>query len=249
MSGYNDLYRAGVVKKEREKAEQARPVAVPHPVAAPASAETGQPVPRVPRPAPAPDAAPEPVPLKDGITGVPNTVLDNLLKTLKPYDQLVYLRLYRLSWGWGETTCEVGVPKIVEATQVPRTQVFQAIKRLEARGLVKRVSVRLDGRLDDRGNTYEITVPGMASPVAVRDALKGRGAAKGRGAGATPDTGAGRNKEIKETHETASVASTLRKIAANYHGDDVRARLRQWFETEGIAVDEALIETALASTA
>src|SRR5205085_8586845 len=112
-------------------------------VAAPLSVnDTGYPVSTTPGIAATPGVAAIRVQAVEGYTMVPNTIWDSLLRRLHPHDQLVYLRLYRLSRykengevrGW----CLVGFKKLQEATNLNRTAVIRALSRLEALGLLSR---------------------------------------------------------------------------------------------------------------
>src|SRR4030095_938107 len=74
-----------------------------------------------------------------GVTAVPNTVLDNLLPQLEPYEQLVYLRLYRLSHGFRSDTCLVSVDRLATACRISPSSTIRAIRDLEGKGMGRRV--------------------------------------------------------------------------------------------------------------
>jgi hypothetical protein len=90
---------------------------------------------------------------KSGYTKVPNTVLDSVLPILDPREQVVFIRLYRLSWGWGEAECTVSVPTLASATKVSRTQMFRVLARLEELKLIERVRA---GRGRQEGTRYRV---------------------------------------------------------------------------------------------
>lgn len=125
----------------------------------------GEPVQSEPRPKRTPKPVrSEPIQVTNGFWQLPNTVMDDILPTLQKDDQLVYLRLLRLTWGHRRPTCDVTTAKLGEKTGVKRTAMFAAITRLEARGLVRRVAAKLTGPLDERWNTYEAYIPGVDPP-------------------------------------------------------------------------------------
>jgi len=75
----------------------------------------------------------------DKWTGVPNDILDSVLRTLEPTDQVVLLRLYRLSWGFQKDWCEVSAGTLASACNISKRQAGVSTSRLEARGLIKRL--------------------------------------------------------------------------------------------------------------
>ena len=88
---------------------------------------------------------------------VPNTILDSLLPTLEPAAALLYLRLYRLSYGYRNETCLVGLQKLATATNTSERTVQRAIECLEQRGLVSREGASLGGRT--KGIQFRVRVP------------------------------------------------------------------------------------------
>lgn len=101
----------------------------------------------------------------DGYTQIPNTVLESLLPTLHVHEQAVYLRLYRLSHGFGKDTCKVGYKKLQKACNLGKTSVQKTIDGLEAKGWIEVLS-RDDGAAAraDRGSVYRVNVPGNTVP-------------------------------------------------------------------------------------
>jgi hypothetical protein len=57
-----------------------------------------------------PAAETTPVQIKKGYQRIPNEVMDNILPTMRPAEQAVYLRLYRLSHGFNQRTCRMSIP-------------------------------------------------------------------------------------------------------------------------------------------
>jgi DNA-binding Lrp family transcriptional regulator len=95
-----------------------------------------------------------------GVTAVPNTVLDNLLPQLEPYEQLVYLRLYRLSHGFRNDTCLVSVDRLATACKISPSSTIRAIRDLERKGMVRRLEAKLGGKMSEiRGNRFWVFRP------------------------------------------------------------------------------------------
>jgi len=88
---------------------------------------------------------------------VPNTILDSLLPTLEPAAALLYLRLYRLSYGYRKDTCIVGLQKLATATNTSERTVQRAIEYLEQRGLISREGASFGGRT--KGIQFRVRVP------------------------------------------------------------------------------------------
>jgi hypothetical protein len=95
-----------------------------------------------------------------GVTAVPNRVLDNLLPQLEPYEQLVYLRLYRLSHGFRTDTCLVSLDRLATACKISHSSTIRAIRDLESKGLVRRLEAKLAGKMSEvRGNRFWVFRP------------------------------------------------------------------------------------------
>jgi hypothetical protein len=100
-------------------------------------------------------------PLKEvkGYLRLSNTIVDSLLPTLDVYEQAVFVQLYRLSHGFGNYTCKVSLPALQARTGVKATSLKQAITRLQARGIVEKISAEIGfGR--DQGITYWVSQDG-----------------------------------------------------------------------------------------
>jgi DNA-binding Lrp family transcriptional regulator len=93
---------------------------------------------------------------------IPNSILDELLPTLDPYQQLVYLRLYRLSYGFKNSHCTVGLEKLSRTLNISHKSVQRAIEKLEERKLIKRTGAVFGGK--QKGNIYEVTIPTTIAP-------------------------------------------------------------------------------------
>lgn len=100
-------------------------------------------------------------PLKEvkGYLRLANTVVDSLLPTLDVYEQAVFVQLYRLAHGFGNFTCKVSLPALQARTGVKPTSLKQAIARLQARGVVEKISADIGfGR--EQGITYWVSPDG-----------------------------------------------------------------------------------------
>lgn len=68
---------------------------------------------------------------------IPNALHDELLPTLPPYEQLVLLRLYRLSYGFNKTkTAAVSYSKIASKCNLSVSTVKRSLQGLEAKKLI-----------------------------------------------------------------------------------------------------------------
>lgn len=94
----------------------------------------------------------------------PHEITDRILPTLKPGCQVVLMRLYRLSAGFGSNTCHVSLPKLASACNISETQIRIFLRDLEQRKLIKRISIDLANKIQsERGITFEILLPRLAS--------------------------------------------------------------------------------------
>jgi len=97
---------------------------------------------------------------QDGYTKVGNAVIDYLPSILNPYEVLVYLKLYRLSYGFHKSTCLVGYTGISKATRISLAQVRRAVSKLVSLGLLRIVEVIKTKQV--QGTVYEVRVPRSA---------------------------------------------------------------------------------------
>jgi hypothetical protein len=102
-----------------------------------------------------------------GTVHVPNTVMDVLLPALEPAAALLYLRLYRLSHGYRNESCIVGLQKLATATHTSQKTVQRAIDYLEKRRLIVREGANLGGRT--RGLQFRVRVPGSLANLTTLD--------------------------------------------------------------------------------
>lgn len=96
----------------------------------------------------------------DAFTRVPNGILDRVLPTLNPYDQLVLLRLYRLSRGFGKEECTVGYQTLAVACNMSARQAQISVERLTLAGWIERVDTVQGGKSrQERGSVYRVNLP------------------------------------------------------------------------------------------
>jgi hypothetical protein len=92
---------------------------------------------------------------------LPHQISDHLLRQLDPFEQVVYLQLYRLAWGRHTSKCIISNEKLAERANVGLTKVKQATKSLEAKGLIKKTQ-RPHGSNIIQGIHYEVSAPEWA---------------------------------------------------------------------------------------
>jgi len=102
-----------------------------------------------------------------GTLHVPNTIVDVLLPALEPAAALLYLRLYRLSHGYRNQSCIVGLQKLATATNTSQKTVQRAIDYLEKRRLIVREGANLGGRT--RGLQFRVRLPGNLANLTTLD--------------------------------------------------------------------------------
>ncbi len=107
----------------------------------------------------------------------PHEITDKILPTLKPGCQVVLMRLYRLSAGFGSNTCHVSLPKLASACNISETQIRIFLRDLEQRKLIKRLSVDLANKIQsERGITFEVLLPRLATSKSAAGAKTTEGA-------------------------------------------------------------------------
>ena len=107
----------------------------------------------------------------------PHEITDRILPTLKPGCQVVLMRLYRLSAGFGSSTCHVSLPKLASSCNISETQIRIFLRDLEQRKLIKRLSIDLANKIQsERGITFEVLLPRLATTKSVAGVKKAGGA-------------------------------------------------------------------------
>lgn len=98
------------------------------------------------------------LPETGGFTRFWHQLTDHLYRQLTPAEQVVHLQLYRLSWGHGKPTCEIGLPRLAERAGIGRSTVQQAINGLVKKGLVRKLKMII-GSNKEQGIEYYIEPP------------------------------------------------------------------------------------------
>lgn len=106
-----------------------------------------------------------PVPAKKGHLRVPNEIMDNVLPTMRPPEQAVFLRLYRLSHGYGKKSCLISLPKLALSCRLSESQTRFAVRNVEARGYIKQVRIEQGATI--RGIEFEVWTPVESTPVRI----------------------------------------------------------------------------------
>ncbi|HEY9404221.1 MAG TPA: hypothetical protein VIQ24_16310 [Pyrinomonadaceae bacterium] len=129
----------------------------------------------------------------------PHEITDVILPTLKPGCQVVLMRLYRLSAGFGSNTCHVSLPKLAITCNISETQIRIFLKELEQRKLIKRLSVDLANKIQSqRGITFEVLLPRIATTKSTAG-VKSVGGAKFTGGATTEPNKVNTQKENTQT--------------------------------------------------
>jgi hypothetical protein len=103
------------------------------------------------------DVAPE------QFTRVVNGIFDKILPSLKPVEQLVLLRLYRLSRGFNKDVCRVTISKLASSCNIGTTAARLATQVLEIRGYIKRLGTDVaNTNQNNRGIDFEMLLPAAA---------------------------------------------------------------------------------------
>lgn len=89
---------------------------------------------------------------------LPHVYTDGLARLLDPAEQVVYLQLFRLSWGYGKDSCIIGLPKLAERANVSRSTAQQAIKKLLEKKLLEKIDWTI-GYGKEQGTVYRLPIP------------------------------------------------------------------------------------------
>jgi hypothetical protein len=142
-------------------------------------------------------------PVVAGYIGVTNDLLDRILPTLDPYEQVVLLRLYRLTHGFNQEVAKVGHKKLISACNVKKRKLSDAIQMLERRGFIERVGMEQGGaNREDRGTHYRMLIPG---PTSARRATNASHATSASSATVAPNDPYKR-KALKENNKRVSAS-------------------------------------------
>jgi hypothetical protein len=93
-----------------------------------------------------------------GYTRVPNVIYDALFRLLDNSEQAIYTQLYRLSWGHGKDTCNIGLDGLKDRSNLGKATTQRAIERLEEKGLIEKTGYTF-GRGKEQGTQYRLSLP------------------------------------------------------------------------------------------
>jgi DNA-binding transcriptional ArsR family regulator len=182
---------------------------------------------------------------------LPHAVIDDILPTLEPSEQAIYLQLLRLSWGHRREVAKVGMARLAERANVGKSTARGVLRKLEKRGLVEVLSVDFGGGGTSGGALYRVSVPGVDAAEFLR-APKSGGVPK---VSAPPESSAMKDSERKETEKADLTVYDVRRIAArfvelhrgeaSYTKDRLRADVRTALVGEGREVEPGLLEAAI----
>jgi DNA-binding Lrp family transcriptional regulator len=95
-----------------------------------------------------------------GYLQIPNAIIDGLLPQLPIHEQIVYVRLFRLSHGFRSETCKIGFDRLATLCNLSKSAVIRAVEKLEAKGIVIRLEADFGSSIKaERGNVYEVRIP------------------------------------------------------------------------------------------
>jgi len=100
------------------------------------------------------------IPKKSGVNILSNfckvdqDVFDKVIISMNVYEQSVYMRLYRLSFGYNRNWCVASYGEISKSCAIGRTMVVETIKSLISKGWLKPISFDRS-----KGTTYRIYLP------------------------------------------------------------------------------------------
>lgn len=175
-----DPFAAAMARKEREERErqEAEFTETPPPRGVAPPSHVAPPPPAAPPPDVVPPQTTQP-PLQnvappgdvalpadvapEQFTRVVNGIFDRILPSLKPAEQLVLLRLYRLTRGFNKEICRVTIGKLATSCNIGTTATRLAVQALESRGYIRRVGTDVaNTNQNNRGIDFEMLLPAAA---------------------------------------------------------------------------------------
>jgi DNA-binding Lrp family transcriptional regulator len=156
-----------------------------------------------------PDVAPPRRVEGSRFTSIPNDVFDVVLPALKPVEQLVLLRLYRLTRGFQTARCTVSIGTLAKRCSIGTTAARNAAQELERRGFIRRIgSDLMNSNQQARGVEFEMLLPAAAS---TRDVAPARSVAPPSNV-APPSGVAYKVNTQKENTQTQDAPSVDKKL-------------------------------------
>lgn len=159
-----------------------------------------------------------------GYTKIPNALLDAILPRLAPIEAVVYLRLYRLTYGFRESVCVVSTAALARACHITERSVRTTLARLEDVRLVERLAPELADP-NERGLRIRVRrVAGVAAPESI----------------SAPERSAAiKEKSSKESSQTPlaklveAVAREFERVFPGASETEIDAHLRTWAGEQG----------------
>lgn len=154
-----------------------------------------------------------------GFTKISNDLLDRILKTLDVYDQIVLIRLWRLSYGFDSDECSVAQPTLAKSCNISERQIRISITRLEAAGHIKRLGADFNNKnLLKRGTSFKMLLP---------DSFKANRSVSARAASpaqhASPAQYAYiKDTSFKDTHNTAEQGEKFVRVCSRFSLQECR---------------------------
>jgi len=99
--------------------------------------------------------------IEKGYYKIPNDISDKLSSTMTPAEEIVYNKLYRMSYGWNKNYCRVGYEFFKKKSSIKgKNTVIRAIKGLCQKRYIARI-INFDGEIDTtgEGTLYRVFTP------------------------------------------------------------------------------------------
>jgi DNA-binding Lrp family transcriptional regulator len=103
------------------------------------------------------------VPDRQGYLRLPYQIIDHLLPQLEPLEAHIYLHLYRLSWGFGNSSCTITNAGLARRCNISERTVRNTTPRLRDKGLIEKIRV-VEG---SEGIEWRVAIPAGAAKSAV----------------------------------------------------------------------------------
>jgi DNA-binding Lrp family transcriptional regulator len=126
------------------------------------------------------------VPDRQGYLRLPYQIIDHLLPQLEPLEAHIYLHLYRLSWGFGNSSCTITNAGLARRCNISERTVRNTTPRLRDKGLIEKIRV-VEG---SEGIEWRVAIPAGAA--------KSAGAANSSGVAEYADSN---RKALKENNK------------------------------------------------
>jgi hypothetical protein len=145
---------------------------------------------------------------KAGYLKLPNEILDTVLPHLSPTEAVVFLRLFRLSIGFGSNRCTVGITALIQACNISEQTCRTALRRLIDMSHIMQIEVINTKEL--KGTTYEILTGLETIPVKNLDRYKG-----GTGLETAPNKDHDHDDFKRHDHHQSEVMTIYSSITGN----------------------------------